>query len=211
MSRHRVLLGVLSIVLGPACGSGAPARGTSSSSVGTTSASSASSTSSQDSSSSSGSVAGWTPGPTSSAPIGPAGGTIVSADGLMTLAIPPGAVSAETPINITTVTSAPWDGGTGPYYECGPNGLVFPPDNPAMLTYHYQQADLIRWHTWPGFVALMLVSADGSVEEVLQSLVDPDAGTITWPVPHFTSAVPTPTCTISSNTKGDPPALPGWQ
>lgn len=54
--------------------------------------------------------------------IGAAGGTLSSADGRLTLEVPPGAVSKETLFTIAPTSSAP-SGYIGTAYEIGPSGL----------------------------------------------------------------------------------------
>src|SRR5213076_3313354 len=55
--------------------------------------------------------------------IGAAGGTMISADGVLTLSIPAGAVAADTDFTITPITNtAP--GGQGGAYRVRPDGLL---------------------------------------------------------------------------------------
>ena len=75
----------------------------------------------------------------SSATIGPAGGTIRSVDGVLTLKIPAGALSAPVSIGLA---QAPNDapGGVGPGYDISPDGLVFA--KPALLSVDYGPSGL---------------------------------------------------------------------
>src|SRR6186713_1890683 len=65
-------------------------------------------------------------------PIGPAGGTVTSADGLFSITIPAGALpagpagssGAETDITIQPITNTAW-GGVGSGYRLLPDGLTF--------------------------------------------------------------------------------------
>jgi hypothetical protein len=66
--------------------------------------------------------------------IGAAGGTLVSADSVVELNIPPGALSSDVNVSIQPVTNeAP--GGIGLSYDFLPNGTVF--STPATATFHY--------------------------------------------------------------------------
>jgi hypothetical protein len=71
--------------------------------------------------------------------IGAAGGTLVSADSVVELNIPPGALSSDVNVTIQPVTNeAP--GGIGLSYDFLPNGTVF--STPAMATFHYSDDSL---------------------------------------------------------------------
>lgn len=58
------------------------------------------------------------------AEIGPEGGTLTSADGILTLDIPPGALSSATKIQLARLGSPP-AGSQGPAYDLQPEGLEF--------------------------------------------------------------------------------------
>ncbi|MFI5182220.1 MAG: hypothetical protein ACHQPI_12595 [Thermoanaerobaculia bacterium] len=75
----------------------------------------------------------------SSATIGPAGGSIRSVDGVMTLKIPAGALSAPVAIGLA---QAPNDapGGVGSGYDISPDGLVFA--KPALFSLSYGPSGL---------------------------------------------------------------------
>lgn len=71
--------------------------------------------------------------------IGAAGGTLVSADSVVELNIPPGALSSDVNVTIQPVTNeAP--GGIGLSYDFLPNGTVF--STPATATFHYSDDSL---------------------------------------------------------------------
>jgi hypothetical protein len=75
----------------------------------------------------------------STATIGPAGGSVRSSDGGVTLKVPAGALSAATPISISVTTNeAP--GALGPGYDLSPAGLSFA--KPALLGLRYGTAEL---------------------------------------------------------------------
>ena len=65
-----------------------------------------------------------TSGPSASSTIGTAGGTVTSTDGLATLTISPGALSADTAITIAPATSVP-SGAIGTAYDIAPTGTLF--------------------------------------------------------------------------------------
>jgi hypothetical protein len=70
----------------------------------------------------------------SSATIGPDGGSIRSSDGILTLKIPAGALSAPVPISLTLAPNgAPHAVGSG--YDLSPGGLAFA--KPALLIFRY--------------------------------------------------------------------------
>ena len=72
--------------------------------------------------------------------IGAAGGTLVSADSIVELNIPPGALSSDVNVSIQPVTNeAP--GGIGLSYDFLPNGTVF--RTPVTATFHYSDDSLI--------------------------------------------------------------------
>ncbi len=71
--------------------------------------------------------------------IGAAGGTLISADSVVELNIPPGALSSDVNVSIQPVTNeAP--GGMGLSYDFLPNGTVF--KTPATATFHYSDDSL---------------------------------------------------------------------
>ena len=71
--------------------------------------------------------------------IGPAGGILVSADSVVELNIPPGALSSDVNVSIQPVTNeAP--GGIGLSYDFLPNGTVF--STPVTATFHYSDDSL---------------------------------------------------------------------
>ena len=74
--------------------------------------------------------------------IGAAGGTILAAGGNAKLIIPPGALSAATPISVTPIASPPSPAGlvANTAYELGPSGTTFA--QPVTLEFKYQTADI---------------------------------------------------------------------
>jgi len=75
----------------------------------------------------------------SSATIGPAGGSIRSADGRLTLRVPAGALASPVSLSFqTTASGAPQAVGSG--YQILPSGVSF--GKPALLTFSYGAADI---------------------------------------------------------------------
>ena len=71
--------------------------------------------------------------------IGPAGGTLASTDGILTLTVPPGALAADVTIGIEPVTNtAPL--GIGASYRLTPEGTTFAV--PATVRMPFTSADL---------------------------------------------------------------------
>jgi hypothetical protein len=88
--------------------------------------------------------------------IGPEGGKIISADGLMELTFPPGAVAAPTSIGIQAISNTSLMN-FGKTYACTPDGLHF--QRPVGLILHYSDtmakgiatsAPVIRWQDKSG-------------------------------------------------------------
>lgn len=71
--------------------------------------------------------------------IGPAGGYISAPDSAVTLVIPAGALSTDTPISIQPTENKAW-GGAGLGYELMPKNLEL--SKPAELVWNYKDADL---------------------------------------------------------------------
>lgn len=78
-------------------------------------------------------------GAASQATIGPAGGKLASSDGVLSLIVPPGALTADTQIGIQPITNlAP--GAVGTSYRLTPEGQVFA--TPAQLVFTFTDAEL---------------------------------------------------------------------
>ena len=71
--------------------------------------------------------------------IGPAGGTLNSSDGKLSISIPAGAVTTETEIAIQPAQDASGES-FGPVYQLSPEGTTFP--QPVTLTWHFSDGDL---------------------------------------------------------------------
>jgi hypothetical protein len=119
-------------------------------------------------------------GPATSQSIGPAGGTLRTADGKLTLTIPAGALSQETRITARPVENkAPNGVGTG--YEFGPDGTQFA--KPVTLTYHYTDDELLG--ATPEALAVAFQNTDRIWMLARSATVNRPARTITTTITHF--------------------------
>src|ERR1035437_6260831 len=119
-------------------------------------------------------------GEASTTSIGPAGGTLQSADGNLLVTIPANALSSITTISIQPVTGeAPLGVGFG--YRLKPEGTTFA--KPIQLTFHYDQTLLKE--SLPDFLWIVTQAADGSWNAMLKSIVDTSAKTVTITSTHF--------------------------
>ncbi|MGM9510912.1 hypothetical protein ACS5NO_24470 [Larkinella sp. GY13] len=117
-------------------------------------------------------------GPLATKTIGPAGGTLTSTDGRLTLAIPAGALSAETALTVEPVeNTAP--NGVGRGYHFGPEGTRFA--KPASWTYHYQPGEF----NGVGPVAIAVQQPDRSWVLTQGARQDTANRTITTQIRHF--------------------------
>jgi hypothetical protein len=71
--------------------------------------------------------------------IGPAGGTLTSPDGRMTLTVPLNALAETVAFSIQPITNKA-AGGLGPGYRLEPSGRTF--STPLMISVHYDDRDL---------------------------------------------------------------------
>lgn len=118
------------------------------------------------------------------ATIGPSGGTLQSADGNLTLTIPPGALSSVTEISIQPITNeAPLGLGSG--YRLQPEGITFA--NPVQLTFHYNEQLLKQ--SLEDFLWIVTQASDGSWNAMLKSAVDKNAKIVTVTTTHFSDWV----------------------
>jgi|GEM_PF-1217031 len=109
--------------------------------------------------------------------IGPRGGTLTSADGALTLEVPPNALDEEVGLTVERMPD-PADGVPGTYYDFGPDGTRFAA--PARLTLAVDP---------PAGVALTSLSLAHVGEEgdlqLLPTTADVAAGTLSADVHHF--------------------------
>lgn len=117
--------------------------------------------------------------------IGPAGGTVMSDDGVAMLAVPPGALDEEVVITIEPADAPPADPGLvpGTAFDFEPDGLAF--DEPAVLAIQYDEDDLPAGATESG---LRIARAVGSAWVVHgSSLVNPTANTVSATITGFST------------------------
>ncbi|TKB72423.1 MAG: DNRLRE domain-containing protein [Nitrospira sp.] len=128
-----------------------------------------------------GSSAESTAGPTTSTmqSIGSAGGTVNLPDGKVSLTIPPAALSADTSITITAMSTA---SSVGAVYQFGPSGLIF--NQPVTVTFSVDPSLLP-----PGTKVQDLVPSyvDDYLEILTDIQVDSAKSTITGKATHFSS------------------------
>ena len=120
-------------------------------------------------------------GSAASATLGAAGGTLSSPDSRVTLAVPAGALAADTVIGIQPITNHA-HGGRGNAYRFTPDGQTF--QTPVTLKFTYTDADL------EGTVAQAMgaayQSADGYWNWVKNPVLDTATKTVTVSTTHFT-------------------------
>jgi hypothetical protein len=118
-------------------------------------------------------------GPTASAVVGTAGGTVMTADGALKVAIPAGALPADVTVTVTP-TSAPGGGAVGTVYEIGPTGTQF--SSPVTLSLHYDSANLNGASEGSLRVATF---AGGSWQILAGAAVDTSTKTVTGTTTHL--------------------------
>jgi len=127
-------------------------------------------------------AAGSSIGAAASATIGPAGGTLSTPDGQITLTIPAGALDAPVTIGIEPVTNLA-HGGTGTAYRLTPDGQVF--SAPVTITFAYVDADLDG--TAIDFLGLAFQTASGFWYWAGTPSVDANARTVSVASTHFST------------------------
>ncbi len=117
----------------------------------------------------------------SSSTIGPAGGSVSSADGTMFVVIPAGALAANTLINIQTISNNA-HGKVGIAYRLTPNGQTFA--KPVTLTFAYSDAELDG--TAPEFLGAAFQTATGFWKWLGVSTLNSANKTVSVSTSHFT-------------------------
>jgi hypothetical protein len=117
------------------------------------------------------------------ATIGPEGGRLASADGVLTLEIPPGAVSAPTEFGIQPITNTA--GGLGNGYRLTPEGQAFL--KPVRLTFGYAEEELEG--AQPGGLGLAFQDAKGVWWAHLGTELDEASRTLSVETRHFSDWV----------------------
>ncbi len=113
--------------------------------------------------------------------IGPAGGTLVSPDGRMTLTVPPSALTKTIAFSIQPITNKA-EGGLGLAYRLEPDGATFP--TPLELSLRYDDKDLEG--TAPEQLTLTYQDKERKWRELKAEKLDEDAKTFTFSTTHFT-------------------------
>lgn len=113
--------------------------------------------------------------------IGPAGGTVASADGRLTLTIPQNTVAETTSFSIQPITNNA-GGGLGLAYRLEPNGKTFV--TPLQITIKYDEASLEG--TIPEAFSLAYQDPQGAWHAQKLAKLDQSAKTLTISTHHFT-------------------------
>jgi hypothetical protein len=107
------------------------------------------------------------------------GGTLATADGLVEVIVPPGALSADTDLTLTPITNnAPL--GFGAALRLGPDGTTF--STPAKLVFHYASYTSA---TEPDLLLAASQDSTGAWQNAGTATLDTTAGTIAFDLPHF--------------------------
>lgn len=114
------------------------------------------------------------------ATIGSEGGSLVSADGALRVAVPPGAVAEPTTFSIQPITNHA-HGGLGSAYRLGPEGAHFA--EPVRLHFHYETAALAG--TSAELLAIATQEADGLWSAPRGVTHDADLATVSVDATHF--------------------------
>lgn len=130
---------------------------------------------------------GQSTGPAMTAVIGPAGGTLASADGKLSIAVPAGALAQDTTVGIEPITDMT-RGGQGTAYRLTPHGENFA--QPVTIVFTYGEADIAG--TAPENLTLMFQRSDGIWQVADNLVVDPDVRTVTVQTMHFSDWVHVP-------------------
>jgi hypothetical protein len=114
--------------------------------------------------------------------MGPNGGTISSADGLLEVSVPAGTVAANTSFSIQPVSNF-CPGGYRAYHLL-PEGLTF--SKPLTLTFHYTDDDLAGTST--EFLGVAFQGSEGEWN-LVKTALDDDAKTLSTETTHFSTWV----------------------
>jgi len=111
--------------------------------------------------------------------IGPAGGSVTSSDGRLTLDIPTGALAAPTDVTIQPITDTTPGGGIGSGYRLEPDGLTSPV--PITLTFHVSEAEALAL----GSILVVTQHADGFWYAKAGVVRDPVSRALSVTTTHF--------------------------
>ena len=120
-------------------------------------------------------------GPNVSREIGPAGGTLVSPDGRLTLNVPRNALTETVAFSIQPITNKS-EGGLGLAYRLGPDGKTF--TTPLQLSVRYDDHDLEG--TVPEALTIAYQDGKGAWHAQKSGTLDEAAKTLTVATTHFT-------------------------
>jgi len=112
--------------------------------------------------------------------IGENGGELTSADGTLHLAIPAGALNAETDISIQPISNE-LTGGIGTAYRLAPHGQIF--SKPVAITFNYKAADTVG--SRPEFLDIAFQDSEGSWQMLTNTTVDKVQKKVTAATTHF--------------------------
>ncbi|UFH52330.1 hypothetical protein [Spirosoma sp. KNUC1025] len=112
--------------------------------------------------------------------IGPAGGTISTPDGTMTLTFPAGALSKELPITIQPIENKAFQG-AGSAYRFSPDGTQFA--KPVTMTWHYQRQDIDG--SSPDALSIAFQDQQGIWQGSTKVNVNKSTQTVSAQLPHF--------------------------
>jgi hypothetical protein len=113
--------------------------------------------------------------------IGPAGGTLASPDGRITLTVPQNALIETVAFTIQPITNKAATG-LGTAYRLEPSGKVF--DTPLQLSIHYDDHDIDG--TVPEALSMAYQDGKGAWHIQSSGQLDQSARTLTIPIKHFT-------------------------
>jgi hypothetical protein len=120
-------------------------------------------------------------GPNVTKNIGPAGGTLASPDGRLTLTVPQNALTETLPFSIQPITNKA-DGGLGLAYRLGPDGKTFA--TPLEISFRYDDHDLAG--TVPEALTLAYQDGKGAWHAQKSAKLDQAAKALTISTTHFT-------------------------
>jgi hypothetical protein len=115
------------------------------------------------------------------ATIGPAGGTLESADKRLRVAIPAGALTTNQTISVQPLNQNHCPLGTGTAFRLLPHGLTFA--KPATITVHYDEQDVNG--SAPQLLRVAYQNEKGSWQSPASKAIDTTAHTVTVQTTHF--------------------------
>lgn len=123
---------------------------------------------------------GMPEGTAQSATIGPAGGTIASADQRLQIMIPAGALTENKTISVQPLTNN-CSSGTGQAFRLTPHGLTFA--KPAIITFQFDEHDVNG--SAPEFLRVAYQTEKGSWQSPTVKSIDTTAHTVAVQTMHF--------------------------